>query len=122
MYEYRAALIDVVDGDTMHLTIDLGLDIGTRMTVRIFGVNSPEMGTPEGKVAKQWAIDWFHQHTEAIDWLATTNVTPLWPMVVHTVKDRKEKYGRYLATIVAPDGHIFNDDLLAAGMAVPYNP
>jgi micrococcal nuclease len=116
MYQYRAALIRVVDGDTMHLAIDLGLDIATRMTVRIHGVNAPETGTAEGKMAKEWAMRWFNAHTPQ-----TTNTID-WPFTVDTIKDKREKYGRYLARVTAADGHVFNDDILAAGHAVPYNP
>lgn len=110
MYEYRATLLSVVDGDTMHFAVDLGLDETRKLTVRVLGVNSPELRTAEGQTAKLWAIDWFNQH--CVNGLVTLN----------TVKDKTEKYGRYLATITAGDGHVYNDDLLAAHQAVRYNP
>lgn len=34
---------------------------------------------------------------------------------------RKEKYGRWLATITAADGACLNTDLLNAGHAAPYD-
>jgi micrococcal nuclease len=121
VYEYRAALIRVVDGDTMHLAIDLGLDIATRMTIRIAGVNAPEMSTPEGQQAKLWAIQWFDDHISAIQ-PSLPLVVPKWPLNIETIKDKKEKYGRYLGRITAEDGHVYNDDILVASHAIPYNP
>lgn len=107
MYEYRATLVSVVDGDTVRFLVDLGCDVHIGMTVRVLGVNAPEMSTDAGKRAKVWAQQWFSGR----------------PIVtLNTVKDKREKYGRYLATITAPDGAVFNSDLVAAGMAVPYNP
>lgn len=117
MYTYTAWGLDsardplgIVDGDTMHVGIDLGLDVAIHITLRLYGINAPEMGTTEGKTAKQWAIGWFQTHC------------PDNTFTVQTVKDRREKYGRYLATILAPDGANFNTDVVAAGHAVPYFP
>lgn len=117
MYEYAAEFHQsardpggIVDGDTMHITVDLGMDITTQATLRVYGINAPEISTAAGKVAKQWAIDWF-----------ATNC-PDGKFTLQTVKDKKEKYGRYLATIIAPNGANFNTDIVAAGHAVPYFP
>lgn len=115
MYEYTAwglnTLRDprgVVDGDTMHVGVDLGLDVAVQVTLRLYGINAPEMRTPEGKAAKQWAIAWFVTHC------------PSGTFTVNTIKDQREKYGRYLAVVTAPGGAVFNDDIVAAGHAVPY--
>lgn len=105
MYEYRSTLISVVDGDTMRFLVDLGCDVHIGMTVRVAGVNAPEMSTDAGKAAKAWAQQWF-------------STRPI--VTIATIKDRREKYGRYLATITGRDGAVFNTDLIAAGMAVPY--
>jgi micrococcal nuclease len=110
MYEYSAVLVKVVDGDTMHVMVDLGMDIGVRTTLRVYGINAPEMATAEGKAAKTWAIAWFAENC------------PDGKFVIRTVKDKREKYGRYLATLVAPGGANFNEDIVAAGMAVVYLP
>jgi micrococcal nuclease len=108
VYEYHATLLAVVDGDTFHVRIDLGLDIGINTTLRLVGINAPELKTAEGQRSKQWASDWLAQHA------------PTGPLRINTVKDKREKYGRYLARVTAPDGAVFNDDILAAHMAVPY--
>jgi micrococcal nuclease len=103
MYEYRARVTKVVDGDTMHLSIDLGLDVAIATTVRLSGVDTPEMNTPEGRAAKIYTQDW----------VAALGGT----VIVCTIKDKREKYGRYLAELLAPDGTSLNQDLLASGHA-----
>lgn len=50
-----AKVLDVVDGDTIRLQLDLGWRITYTARVRIAGINAPEMKTPEGLQAKQHA-------------------------------------------------------------------
>lgn len=55
MYEYRATLDRVVDGDTVYLVVDLGFHIQVRMSFRLLGIDTPEVRgeeRPEGLVAK----------------------------------------------------------------------
>jgi endonuclease YncB( thermonuclease family) len=117
MYEYAAwgiptkrDPVGVVDGDTMNVGVDLGMRIATETAVRVYGINAPELSTQAGRDAKLWAIQWFKTHC------------PDGKFIIDTQKDSTEKYGRYLATITAPDGAVFNTDIVAAGHAVPYFP
>lgn len=117
MYEYAAwgdssgrDVLGVVDGDTLHVGVDLGLDISTHITLRLYGINAPEMGTAEGVAAKQWALEWFQ-----------TNC-PDGTFTVNTIKDKREKYGRYLAVVTAPNLRVYNADIVTAGHAVEYYP
>jgi micrococcal nuclease len=48
MYEYHCEVMRVVDGDTLHLDVDLGCDVHTLMTVRLDGIDAPEMRTAPG--------------------------------------------------------------------------
>ena len=114
-FTYGAWLVDgltsIHDGDTLHAGIDLGCDVATTQTVRFYGINAPELSTAAGKVAKQYAVDWFTQHC------------PGGKFVLQTVKDSREKYGRYLGVIYAPGGSIsLNDLMVSSGNAVPYFP
>ena len=45
MYEYRATIQRVVDGDTVDCYIDLGFDTQVFKRVRFIGVNAPETRT-----------------------------------------------------------------------------
>lgn len=97
----------VVDGDSMHITQDMGDYIYRQKEMRVANVNAPEISTPSGRAAKQWAVEWFISN-------APTG------FYIHTHLDATEKYGRILAMIYAPSGACFNDDIVNAGMAVPY--
>ena len=44
MYEYRVSrLLDVIDGDTIDVQIDLGFDVSFTSRVRLNGIDTPEM-------------------------------------------------------------------------------
>ena len=45
MYEYKAVVNRVVDGDTIDVTIDLGFSVWKKMRVRMEGINTPESRT-----------------------------------------------------------------------------
>lgn len=103
-YTYRAELVRVTDGDTVVLTVDIGFRLTATMPFRLAAINCPEMSTPEGRVARAWAVQWF-----------IVNPT----FAVETAKD-PEKYGRWLGTIRPPSGASLNEALVTAGMAKPY--
>jgi endonuclease YncB( thermonuclease family) len=108
MYEYRAVMVQVHDGDTVTFEIDLGFSIFSRHAVRFAGINSPELATQEGKVSASWLSQWFSDNPG--------------PYVLRTTKNKEtEKYGRYLATVTSiKTGRVANDDIVAAGNAVLY--
>jgi micrococcal nuclease len=110
MYEYTGTVKRVIDGDTVELMIDLGFHTHTLQTVRIAGIDAPEMKTPEGKLAKKYL----------------QSLLPLGTLV-KTVTEKPnstEKYGRYLARIVR--AYAYPQDeigpiMIAAGHAKPYD-
>ena len=102
MYEYRATLVRVVDGDTVWLEVDLGFDIRRLDSFRLVGINAPEMNTAEGKAAREWLV----ARLPAV-------------LMIRTVKDRREKYGRYLATLYV-DGTNVNEQMIEEGHAQRY--
>lgn len=124
MYEYSASVLRVVDGDTVHLAVDLGFDVTHRVTARLSGINAPEKGTPEGRLAADWL-------TRLVAFAVTTFPPPLsipvvgWPVVVRTDKDRREKYGRYLVRLWRAGEDLskpsINERMVAAGHAVEYH-
>jgi micrococcal nuclease len=101
MYEYRAELIRIVDADTIEVRIDLGLDSERKISLRLAGIDAPERFTAAGKMA-----------TARLAELLGTK-----PFVIRTIKDRTEKYGRYLASIFVDDVNI-NDAMVEEGHAV----
>ena len=96
LYVRRAKIVRLVDGDTVDVDIDLGMAITTRQRLRLFGINTPEVRGPEkasGHAATQHLADLlvgFRHEGE-------------WDIVVQTYKDKKGKYGRYLADLIGVD-------------------
>lgn len=114
LFFYRAEVVNVIDGDTLDLLVDLGFNIHHSIRVRLNGVNTPESRTSDikekelGLKAKDFTKDWTVRH----------------PVVyVSTVKDKKEKFGRILAQVYSdPDKTAcLNEDLIGSGYARAYN-
>lgn len=106
MFIYQASVAKVVDGDTLDLQIDLGFGVFTRQRVRLLGINAAEHGTELGDKATAFARDWVQEHGPVF--------------TVRTQKDKKEKYGRYLATVLS-DAADLGQALIDAGLAVSYD-
>lgn len=107
MYHYRAAVLKVVDGDTVHLDCDLGFDIRREDSFRLAHIDAPEMSTPEGVAAKQWLADQLAAMGGVIE--------------ITTLKDRREKFGRFLCEIWHSDPPVMlNLEMIEAGHAVAY--
>ena len=113
MYEYRATVERVVDGDTYDLDIDLGLRVHTLTRVRLYGVDTPETygvkaGSAQwkrGQAAKAFVEAWLARHG------------PLF--IVRTFRDRTGKFGRWLVELEDLERELrLSQQLLAAGHAV----
>ena len=95
IYIYKAELIRVVDGDTVELMIDQGFSQFTKQTMRLYGIDAPEMNTAEGKAAKAWL--W-----EALQPLEAIYIETL----QHKTKAKRDKYGRFLAVLYSDLGDL----------------
>jgi micrococcal nuclease len=95
IYIYKSELIRVVDGDTVELIIDQGFSQFTKQTMRLYGVDAPELRTAAGKEAKAWL------------WEA---LQPLEAIYVQTIqlstKAKRDKYGRFLAVLYSDLGDL----------------
>jgi len=91
MYEYKAELVRVIDGDTLELNIDLGFGIKFNERVRLEGINTPETyGVKKDS-------DEYKKGMEAK--LFVQEILKDQPIMIQTKKDKKGKYGRYIATV-----------------------
>jgi micrococcal nuclease len=103
-YTYRATITGVYDGDTVTADIDLGLSAWIHgEKLRLNRINAPEIRgaeRPDGLVARDWLREKVLGQS----------------VIVQTIKDRKGKYGRYLAEIWL-DGQNVNDQMVEAGHA-----
>ena len=112
MFEYHATVLKVVDGDTIDVMVDLGMGVHRKERLRFSRINAWETRGEHKEKGK----------------LAKARVAELIPVgdkiLIKTQKDKKGKYGRYIAEIFILDGVIsvnLNDLLLNEGHAVVYN-
>lgn len=119
MWQYRAYATRAVDGDTIEVEVDLGFRLTMVQTVRVNGINAPELATAEGKAAKAAAWKWLTDAT------GIRKAHSQWPIVISTAKPNAltggDKYGRWLASITRADGHDLATDMIAAGHALPWD-
>lgn len=108
MYQYKAIVERVVDGDTVVLNIDLGFTVRWKSSCRLWGINTPELNSKD-QAERLKAL-------EAKDFL-TTNL-PVGSEVVINSK-QLDKYGRPLVEIITR-GVIINNELIANGLAKDY--
>lgn len=69
MYEYKAVITNVVDGDTFDMDIDLGFNIHIHERVRLLDVDTPEKFGEErdlGYIVREYATDKFLQEKVVI--------------------------------------------------------
>ena len=101
---YPATVLDMHDGDTLTLALDLGFDITFKSRCRVYGINAPELATEAGKVALAYAF---------------TLVQPEDKVTV--VSHGWDKYGgRFDGSVTLSDRRDFGSEMVAAGHAVPF--
>jgi micrococcal nuclease len=86
MYEYNAKIISVYDGDTVTAEVDLGFNVTITEKFRLVRINAPEVRGEERE-------DGLKSRDRLRELILNKSV------VIKTLKDRKGKFGRYLAEI-----------------------
>ena len=115
MYEYKAKLIKVVDGDTVDVDIDLGFGVWLRNErVRIMGIDTPESRT-RNKIEKLFGLAAKKRLKELLgeDVVLKTQVNK-------DGEDMKGKFGRILGDFVSNDGRMVTDIMIQEGHCVAY--
>jgi micrococcal nuclease len=88
MYEYSIRFKRIIDGDTFVCDIDLGFGIWLMdQHCRLFGVDTPEKNTPEGKAATETAKEWFTSRQNTAERFSIE------------VLQKTDKYGRRLVNV-----------------------
>jgi endonuclease YncB( thermonuclease family) len=107
LYNYQAYVTNIIDGDTLKLEIDTGFDNQKHETIRLKGIDCPELDMPEGQAAKRF-VERELAHCDSI--------------ILKSTQTRKEKWGRYLGDIFYNDRagkrQYLNNRLLEEGHAV----
>lgn len=113
-YEY-VEVLSIHDGDTITVSVDLGLGVTKhRETIRLYGINTPEMNCERGKHARAFLEEMLDGATVELSTFRNNR----------TNADKREKFGRYLAVVWAtkrPGIAVnVNQALLMAGHAVAF--
>ena len=121
MYEYRATVIKVVDGDTVDVDIDLGFGIVlSDERVRIAGIDTPESRTRD-KEEKKFGLA---AKARVKQLLGKTCI--LKTQINKDGEDMKGKFGRILGDFSVYDSatdswRMITEVLISEGHAVPYH-
>lgn len=110
--------LGVYDGDTVYLDIDAGFHGWRRsrnshgklsLSYRLLDIDAPELRPLVTRAAGEAAREFL------------SSMVLGQRLIVKTLEDA-DNFGRYLVWIWLPDGTDVNGSMLAAGMAVPYQP
>lgn len=118
-YVYRnVKYIDNYDGDTIKFSVEQYFDFGFNITVgaeylitvRLYGIDTPEMRDKNNKEKAKDAKNFV-----ACSLIVAERIT------IRTLKDKKGKYGRYLAIVyynIGDKEYCLNKELVKQGLAV----
>ena len=110
-YLYKATVVRVVDGDTVDLEIDLGMNVFVKERIRLARINTPETYGVK-KDSEEYKAGM--KAKKRLEELVLGK-----EIALETVKDKKGKYGRLLAEIFLDKENI-NQLLLSEGHAIVY--
>lgn len=97
IFAWQGTVISVHDGDSMRVQ----RTDGAVVTIRVYGIDCPEIGQPYGKEARD----------------LTTELL-MGKMVEVTPAQKSKSYGREVASIMQPDGtRLLQESLTASGLA-----
>ncbi len=113
-YTYKAYLLEVIDGDTIWVDIDLGFNTWTMQKLRLRGINAKALETAEGQSAK----DYIEACLNQCKFIAIKTYY-------------RDKFTRYLADVffikretdltkIVEEGVFLNQELLDKNLAVKY--
>ena len=114
LFTYVGSVERVVDGDTLEMRLDLGFGVEVEQTIRLRGIDAPEMSTPEGERAREFV----------------EKALKAAPRVVITTR-QQDRYRRWLADVyyrpgwrdgrrILSRGKMLNSELMEVGLASRY--
>lgn len=114
-YIRRIRPVRVYDGDTITVDVDLGYGVTSRHSIRVLGVNCPELRSGDdreaGLAARMFTVGW-------IDAAVARATDAEWPLLMRS--EKADKYGRYLGDVYTYRDEHLTPALLDSGNGVPY--
>ena len=113
MYQYKAIITKVIDGDTVDVDIDLGFEVWLKnQRIRLYGIDTPESRTSDkvekifGNLAKNKVLEF----------------CPVGSQIILQTKtdDSRGKYGRILGELITKEGVNVNEYFIENNYAVAY--
>lgn len=98
-YYPNATIVKVSDGDTFQARIDLGFNVSVKVTLRSARIDTPEIFKPKSEAERELG----YEAKAFVEDLTLDKPVGILTCLTKHMKDRKGKYGRYLAIIVLPD-------------------
>lgn len=98
-WTYRATTNRLTDGDTIHMTVDVGFRLTATVRIRLEGIDAPPSSTIEGAQATEWLRSWLDANPNQV--ITTSG---------------EDKYGRWLAVVRSGDVCL-NDLMVTVGHA-----
>jgi micrococcal nuclease len=120
VFSYRAKVDRVIDGDTIVMMIDLGFHMTAKVSIRLYGVDTPELRSRDAKEkeaarnARAFTEVWCN---EAVGNPKPSDEWADWPFVVTTSKS--DSFGRWLGYVWSVrTGAELNQAIIDAGYPV----
>lgn len=109
VYEFECVVSKVVDGDTVDLILDLGFNIKIKERVRLYGINAPEIRSPnrQEKMKGDLSRKFLEQQ------LMESN-----KLFLHSKIFEHDKYGRCVGIIFTESCVDINTLMVTSGHAV----
>jgi endonuclease YncB( thermonuclease family) len=117
MWDRRAKVLAVKDGDTLRVVLDQGFGDAKTIDLRLLDTWAPEKDEPGGPETREYVETWLNEHDPDGD---------EWPFVVTVDRNRAGTrevvtFGRYVGTLTAFDGYsILNEDVNAFVASMGY--
>jgi micrococcal nuclease len=101
--KYHAEVVRVIDGDTFEMMIELGFGVTQKFSVRLDGIDTPEVSTIKGRQVKEFVRNLIEGKS------------------VLVTDEGAEKYGRARASIELADGKDLTEYLIESKIGVEYH-
>lgn len=111
MYKYKATILDVYDGDTITVNVDLGFGIFTTQKLRLTD-DDEYFDTPE--VRRGSKVNEAHKAHGLAAKARAIELMPIGSTIIIDT-EKKGKYGRYLADVTLMSGEVYSNIMISEG-------